>query len=259
MESIHKFKYTVWNLILKDFKTQYRNMSLGVLWSVLNPLVMLGVLIIVFGYINRNAPQENFAVFLLLGMIPYNFFSLCVNSSTSSLINNSQIIKKMSFPRLIIPLSTVLAQVIHLIIQLGLLFLFVIISGIPITLSFLWLPLIFMVELLFILGVAMICSVLDVFFRDTKYIVQSILTVLFWLTPIFYSASRAHDNLPNLLYKLFMANPLAGCIEAARRAVLFNSPPEVDLFVIACIVTLASLIIGFILFRKLEKNVADYL
>src|SRR5690606_36283057 len=113
MESFQNFKYTVWNLILKDFRTQYRNMSLGVLWSVLNPIIMLGVLVIVFGYIHKNDSIENFAVFLMLGMIPYNFFSLCINASTSSLVHNSQIIKKMTFPRIIIPVSTVLAQVIH--------------------------------------------------------------------------------------------------------------------------------------------------
>ncbi|MDF3128822.1 ABC transporter permease [Kiritimatiellaeota bacterium B1221] len=259
MASINKFKYTVWNLILKDFRTQYRNMSLGVLWSVLNPLIMLGVLVIVFGYIHTNRAIEHFAVFLLLGLIPFNFFSLCINASTSSLVHNSQIIKKMSFPRIIIPVSTVLAQVIHLVIQLVLLVLFVVLSGVPVTLSYFWLPLILLVELIFILGLSLICSVLDVFFRDTQYIVQSILTVLFWFTPIFYPASLANENLSDFLYKAFMANPLSGCIEAARRAVLYQSPPEANLFIMACLVSILTLIIGIILFRKLEKNVADYL
>lgn len=258
MKNLLLFRYTIWNLILKDFRTNYRNMSLGVMWSVLNPLIMLSVLMIVFGVIHNNPAHEHFGVFLLLGLIPYNFFTLCVNASTSCLVANGRILKKLKFPRIIIPVSTVLAQVIHLIIQLGLLLMFILITGVSITWHYLWLPVILLVELAFIMGVGLITSVLDVFFRDTRYIVQSCLLVLFWFTPIFYDASKANENMPPMLYRVFMANPMAGCITAARRAVLDQSPPDPDLFLAAILVTGFTLIFGLFLFKALEKNVADY-
>jgi len=257
--SIPNYRFSLWNLILKDFRTQYRNMSLGVLWSVLNPLIMLGTLLVVFTFIHKNTSIEHFGVFLLLGLIPFNFFSLCLNTATCSLVQNGQILKKLRFPRIIIPIASVLSQVIHLLIQLTLLAVFILFSGVTVTWMYLWLPVILVLELVFIIGLSLICSVLDVYFRDTQYIVQSILTVLFWFTPIFYPASLAHDNLPRPLYLLFMANPLSGCIEAARRVVLYNSPPEWDLFYMAIFVALLTLGIGVSLFRKLEPNLADHL
>jgi len=253
------YRYALWNLILKDFRVRYRNMSLGVLWSILNPLIMLGVLVVVFGYIYPNKTIQYYPVFLLLGLIPFNFFSLCISSSTTALLENSSLIKKLMFPRIILPVSIVLSQVIHLVIQLGLLAVFIVMFHVPITVHYLWLPLIFMVELVFILGLALICSSLDVYFRDTLYIVQSTLTVLFWFTPIFYPASLANENLPRPLYLLFMANPLAGCIEAARRAVLGQTSPERDLFLMAMVVAFGTFLLGSLLFRKMEKNLADYL
>jgi len=253
------YRFSLWNLILKDFRTQYRNMSLGMLWSVLNPLIMLGTLLVVFTFIHKNESIEHFGVFLLLGLIPFNFFSLCLNTATNSMVQNGQILKKMRFPRMIIPIASVLSQVIHLGIQLGILLFFILISGVSITWMYLWLPVILILELAFIIGLALICSILDVYFRDTQYIVQSVTTVLFWFTPIFYPASQANQTLPRPLYLLFMANPLSGCIEAARRVVLHDSPPEWDLFKMAFFVALLALGVGICLFRKLEPNLADHL
>jgi len=234
-------------------------MSLGVLWSVLNPMIMLGTLLVVFTYIHKNTSIDHFGVFLLLGLIPYNFFSLCINTATASLVQNSQIIKKTRFPRIIIPVASVLSQVIHLGIQLLILVVFIALFGVSVTWMYLWLPLIFLLELIFIIGLSLVCSVLDVYFRDTKYIVQSSLTVLFWFTPIFYPTSLANQNLPRPLYLLFMSNPITGCIEAARRVVLHNRAPEQDLFLMAMSVTLVTLAVGIVLFRKLEPNLADHL
>ena len=259
MQDLYQYRYTLWNLVLKEFRTQYRNMSLGIMWSVINPMIMLGVLVIVFTYIRGTNRGENFAIFLLIGLIHYNFFSQCMAGSTTSLVNNAQIIKKLQFPRLIIPFSSVLSNMIHLFIQVCILFIFIMIFGVPFTFSFLWLLLSFFVQTLFILGLSMITSSLDVYFRDTQYIVQSSITVLFWFTPIFYPASQANENLPKFMYYVFMANPLSGCIEASRRAILYQSAPEWDLFMGATLVALSFLLIGSVVFRRLENNLADKL
>jgi lipopolysaccharide transport system permease protein len=253
------YRFSLWNLILKDFRIQYRNMSLGVMWSVLNPLIMLGTMLVVFTHIHKNDTIDHFGIFLLLGLIQYNFFSLCINIATGSLIQNTQILKKLQFPRVIIPIASVLSQVIHLLIQLGLLAIFLMMYRIPVTVFFLWLPLILMIQLVFIMGLGLICSILDVYFRDTQYVVQSILTVLFWFTPIFYPSSMAAENLPRPLYLLFMANPLAGCIESARSVVLHNRHPDGILIIYTAIAALVSFSVGLFLFRRLQDNLADHL
>ena len=253
----HRFLLT--NLVKKEFKIQYRNMSLGVFWSVLNPLIFLGTLLLVFTYINKNDRVENFGVFLLLGMIPYNFFSLCMSMSTSCLIQNAQILAKLKFPRIIVPIASVLSQIIHLGIQLLLLLVFLLLFDVPFTLMYVWIPLILSVVLAFTIGLSLITSIMEVYYRDTEYIVQSAVRILFWFTPIFYPSSRAHDNLPRPLYLVFMSNPLSGCIEALRRVVLYNTTPEWDLFFMATAVSLITLLIGLHLFRKLEPNLADHL
>ena len=250
-------RYAIHNLVLKDFKVRYRNMSLGFLWSVINPLIMLGVLVFVFTYVLKINREPYFAVFLLIGLVLFNFISLCLTASTTCIKDNSSVVKKIIFPRTIIPISVVLSQVIHLCIQLGVVGLFIVILHVPPSLTMLWIPLILVIELIFIMGAALICSCLNVYFRDIQYLVESGLTVFFWFTPIFYSLETARNNLPSWLYKLYIINPLAGCIAAARNAILRHSSPDIFSFGMAIAVAFTTLGIGIVLFNKLHTQFAD--
>jgi len=258
LTTVWTHRFPLVNLVLKDFRIRYRHMSLGMLWSVLNPLVLLGVLSFVFVVLLRN-PQPYFPVFVLLGLVMYNFFSLCLNAATSSVIDNAMLIKRVSFPRLIVPVSVVLSQLIHVVIQLALLGVFILIFQVPLRWTFLWLPVIYAAELLFVLGVALICSSLCVVYRDTRYLVESGLTILFWLTPIFYSLQSAHQNLPRALYAVYICNPLSGYIEAARRAVIYGVAPDMISLLIAVSVSLAALVAGLLVFTALEREFTDHL
>ena len=254
---VWRYRFAMQNLMLKDFRVRYRNMSLGIVWSVINPLVMLGVLVFVFSYIHPNRQQQYFPIFLLLGLIPFNFFSLCMSSATGSICDNASLVKKVIFPRQIVPISVVLSQVIHLLIQLSLLVFFILLFRVPLTWTYLWIIPIYMAELLFILGLSLITSAINVYYRDMQYLMASSLAVLFWFTPIFYSLKLVKLNLHPALYALYICNPLAGFVDASRQAVLYHSAPSWESFGVSLIVTAVVCVVGLMIFRRKSKDFAD--
>jgi len=257
---IWAYRFALWNLILKDFRVRYRNMSLGMIWSILNPLVMLGVLVIVFSYIRLTSrPEEHFAIFLLLGMIPFNFFSMTLPPSTTCILDNTALVKKLIFPRHILPLSVVLAQIIHVVIQLSLLAIFLVFSRVMPNPAWLWLPLLFLVELGVVLGCALILSALNVYYRDTLYLVQSALAILFWFTPIFYPLSVVKVSLKPWVYRIYLLNPLAGIIDSFRRIVLEGKAPDGMSLGIATGVAGLLIVVGWAIFSRKERLFADKL
>jgi len=232
-------------------------MSLGVLWSVLNPLVLLGMLVTIFTFVFPRGTEKYFPIFILLGLTTYNYLSLCIPVATGCIMENSQLVKKVIFPRHLLPISVVLSQAIHVVIQFGLVAIFVLCFRVPITWNFLWLPLIFLIETIFVLGAGMLCSALNVYFKDIRYMVESLLTVMFWLSPVFYSLQRVYVSFPRWVYGIYILNPLAGCIDATRMAIIYNRHPDVISLSVAAGVALTFFVVGFYVFGKMERIFAD--
>jgi ABC-type polysaccharide/polyol phosphate export permease len=248
------YRFLLQQLILKDFRIRYRNMSLGVLWSLVNPLVMMTVYTYVFTKIFTN-PMPHFSVHLLSGLISYNFFSMAWLTSTTSLLDNIGLVKRIPLRREIIPVAAVLSNLTHLVIQLGLLIIFVLTSGLSLNAHWFWLLLVWGLELLFIVGLGLASSAMFVFVRDIRYVVESAILVLFWIVPIIYS----FEMVPQDFRPLYQYNPVAALILATHQVVIGGHAPSPVLMVKLACVSVATLLLGFLVFRRVERRFYEYL
>ncbi|MGC4115288.1 MAG: ABC transporter permease [Myxococcales bacterium] len=243
-------------LVEKDFKSRYKAKALGRLWSVADPLVMVVIYTIVFAHILQVA-ERFYPIFLLLGLTPFRFFTNSVNGAAASVTDNTALVKRVAFPRVMLPVAVVLSHSRHFFIELSLvvaLFLYYPEAFIP-TLNLVWLPVIFGVQMVFATGVALMVSALNVRYRDTQYILNSVVLVMTWLTPTFYSFNVVPESLAHIL----MWNPMVGVVEGYRSVLLHGSRPSFTLMGSAGIAALAVFIVGAIVFRKYEHVFADYI
>ena len=248
------YLFLIQGLVLKDFRVRYRNMSLGVFWSLLNPLVMMTVLWFVFTKVLPNQ-IPHFAVFVLCGIVPYNVFTLSWLNGTISLADNAHLIKRVPVPREVLPIASVLSNCVHLSFQLLLLLVMVLLSGLRINWNWSWLIVIWGLEIVFVLGLSFISAALNVYVRDVRYIVESANVVLFWLVPIFYDFSFV----PQQYHELYQLNPVAALVLASRNILLEGVAPNPVLLVKLASSSILMLIVGLFTFRRLERKFYNYL
>jgi len=249
-----EYSFLLPSLIQKDFKIRYRNMSLGIFWSLLNPLVMMGVMTFVFTKVFANR-QPHFALFVLCGLVPYNFFTVSWLSGTTSLVDNANLIKRVAVPRETIPIAAVLSNAVHLLIQIGLLITVAFLSGVYPNRYWCLLPFLWGIEILFLCGLSLISAAINVFVRDVRYVVESMNVVLFWLVPIFYS----FESIPQRYKELYQLNPVAALVLASRAILLEDSAPHSVLLLKLTLSSLIVLVGGWLVFQRAKDRFYDYL
>lgn len=242
------------NLILKDFRIRYRNMSLGVFWSLLNPLVMLAIYTFVFTKIFSNG-APHYGVFILCGLVPFNFFCLAWGTGTTSMVDNANLVKRVRVPREIVPITSVLSNCLHLVIQIGILLVIALAVGIQTSVYWLWMPVLWLLEIVFVTGLALLFSGLNVYIRDTRYVVDSAVAVLFWLVPVVYDFSM----IPQRYRSIYQLNPISALVLAMREVLLHNRPPSDVLLTKLALGSFVTLAVGALVFNRLKDRFFDYL
>jgi lipopolysaccharide transport system permease protein len=191
----------------------------------------------------------------LCGLVPFNFFSLAWLTGTVSLLENASLIKRVPVPRQIFPIASVLSNCMHLLIQVSLLLAGALIFGRGVNIYWLWLPAIWGLEIVFVLGLALTFSAVNVYVRDTRYVVESATTILFWLVPIFYSFSQ----IPVRFRTVYEFNPVAALVMILRTILLDGKPPVTSTLRNLICVSLFTFAGGWLIFGKLKKGFYEYL
>ena len=229
---IYKRRELTWILVQRNLKIRYKNSSLGFFWSLLTPMLMILMYAVFANILKFNTGSPHYLQFLVCGIVMWQFTAGCLNDSLYAIVGNANLVKKVAFPRIILPLSTVLANAVNFLLTFVVLFLYLILSGAGHFSGFYWLLPAFIMHLALGMGIAFLCSTSNVFFRDTQHIVGIGSLAWFFLSPIFYGAEMQLGALPfahTQLGGIIFLNPMTGIL-SAYRAALLGSPlmPELS-------------------------------
>lgn len=245
----------IFSLIRRDLRGRYKGSVLGFAWTFINPLLQLGVYTFVFSYILK-AGIEDYYLFLFVALIPWIFFSASLSAGAGCIRAQGDMIKKIYFPREVIPISFVTGQFVNMLLSFMVVFLVIIVSGRGINFrAILFLPLIMLIEYSIALGLTLIICGLVVYLRDLEHLVSIITMVWQFMTPIMYDVSI----IPKKVLSVFYLNPMTPVIIAYRDILFYKKIPDFPMLINASLFGIISLAIGFAVFSTLKKHFAEEL
>lgn len=253
-KNLYNYRELLKTNVKKEIRGKYKNSFLGVLWSFLNPLLQIAVYAIVFPLILRNT-QENYVIFLCCGLIPWTFFSTGISRSAFTMVENGNILKKVYFPREILPISVVTSEAVNFLISTIIILAFVLFSGLGITKYVLLYPIVFLAQYLLLIAISFIVSSICVYVRDLQHFIGIFLQLLFYATPIVYSA----DTIPENFKWILNINPMTYVINGYRDIFYNQTMPDINALLILIGIVLVAIIIGYLIFNKLQKGFAEEL
>lgn len=248
-----KYKYLLNQLILREIKARYKQSILGYAWIIFNPLIQLLVYSFVFSIIFRF-PTNNipYAIFLFVGLLPWIYFQTSLSSSALVLVDNANLLKKVNFPREVLPYSVICAKSVDLFFSSLLLVFFFIYYNSSISLSIFYIIPFFILQAVLMSGLSLLLSAANLFYRDIQYVTNLMLLMWMYLTPVVYPITLV----PKDYLWLYKLNPMVGIIEGYKAAV-FDSPLDIPATIMSAVISISLFLLGFFVFKRSEKVFAD--
>ena len=266
-----RYRYLLYNLVRRDVKVRYRNSILGVIWSLLNPLLMMLVFTLVFGKFMPNEGVRAYPIFVLAGLLPWQFFSGTMLTGTTSVTGGAPMIRKIYFPRELLPTSAVFSSLVNFLLAFVVLIVFIYISGIGLTIYALWVPVLLVTQMIFMLGLVLGLSAVNVFYRDVMMILDVVLLAWFFLTPVVYPLEwlGTEQTVMGITFEpavvMRWLNPMASIIDGYR-TVLWGTttsagPVSMDPVYLGrtFLTGLICLVVGYLFFARFQHTFAEKL
>lgn len=251
-----KYNFLLRQLVARDFKVKYKRSVLGVLWSLLYPLLTMAVMALVFTNVFKfTTPGVNYLAYLMSGLVIFNYFSEASNLAMSSVVGNFSLINKVYMPKYIFPLSKCVFVGINFLLSQIPLYIILIATGTGVNFYHFLLPYMYICLFMFTLGFGLILSSVSVFLRDMFYIYGVVLSLWTYMTPIMYDISII--DIPQLLF-IFKLNPLYWFVYFARRIMLYNTIPEINSWIYCMVFGLGMLLVGVFVFKKTQDKFIYY-
>jgi len=255
-KDLYNYRELLKTSVKKDIGGKYKHSFLGVLWSFINPLLQILVYALIFPLVMKNGGSyKDYTVFMVCGLIPWAYFTIVINRASFIMIENGNILKKVYFPRSILPLSLVTSETINFLVSCIIILAFIVIKGFGISKFILFFPLVLLIQYVLLLGIALIFSAITVYMRDIQHFIGVVLQLLFYATPIVYSI----DTIPENFRWILKWNPMTYIIEGYRAIFYNQTMPDLKSLGVLGIISIIILIVGYLLFNKLQKRFAEEL
>lgn len=253
-QKIYQYRELLKTNVKKEIRGRYKNSILGVMWSFLNPLLQLAVYAVIFGALLAGG-DPTYHIYICVALIPWTYFTTAITQSAFTIIGNGDIIKKVYFPREILPVSVVTSGAVNFVISTIIILAFVLVAGLGITKYILFYPIILLIQYVLLLGISFFVSSITVYFRDLEHIIGVILMAAFYGTPIVYKL----EQLPPNLQVMMQINPMTHLINAYRDIFYYRQMPNLKALGLLAVISVVLTIIGYFVFKKLQKGFAEEL
>ncbi len=254
IKELYNYRQLLKSNVKKEIRGKYKGSFLGVLWSFVNPLLMTLVYAIVFPIILKST-QPHYVTFIVIAILPWTWFTTVIAQGTSTMIANGGIIKKVYFPREILPISVNTSGLINYLISCLIILIFLIFSGLGVSWYIIFLPLIVLIQYILLQGIIFITSAINVYVRDAEYIINFLVMMLFYATPILYSSTL----FPEKFRWILNLNPMTTIIESYRAIFYYQTFPNFKMLSFVALFSIALLFVGLTIFKKLKKGFAEEL
>ncbi len=253
LKELYDYREMIFSLVRKDLRGRYKGSVLGFLWTFINPLLQLMVFTLVFSVIMR-AGYDQYYLFLFVALVPWMFFASSVQDGSTAILREKDMIKKIYFPREVMPIATVTSGFVNMLLTFIVIFIVLIISGKGLNpLALLCLPFVMIVEYILCLGIALIVASLTVYFRDLQYILGILTMAMQYMTPVMYGS----EMVPDWALPIFKANPMTPITEMYRQILYYKCVPEMLSLLYVLAIGVVFIVIGFFCFNKLQKGFAE--